>query len=663
MGEPTLTSPSPPPVRRYSRSLILILLVILNATSFFYFYKSSNEFISSIEHRLSTLVENRSDGIRSWVQGQQTRLQLLSGAKEIINVFKKSSELPDAFLKEYERSYKFKNFLFISIDKSLIYSFIKDRPLGELPKGPLQASAERVMMVLANDISEFTIDPQIKRPALYVSTPVFQDQKLLGVLAAELDEKKIYEIANNYAGLGSSGEVLLLTKGSEHGTSVIINPSRNNPSSAFQEYVSSSTGPNMWLKPLQGITGAGIGKDYRGIESFGAWSYISQVNWGILAKIDYYEVNARIRNLEWLCYFLVFLTLVYIVYLILTSPHYVENVRNKAKLYLSFKNYELLLSSLSVLGLLCTVYFVFKFHVSQNASEGKLKSFIKDQTDNFAQNINQNLYNIQSIGNSIAEDLNSGHLKKEDLKIRMQRDIDENPAVFGIIIAYAAGEYDQTENIFVLEAAGPKREGIKYYPVPSNFLTEKQRETGWGKLLLDPATGKVVKPYFSPFFKVGDLEKNTPIGFVSTLYEIAGIKNILTPIKMSKTSYAMVVSNEGTFLYYPEERYVKHQMTLLSMAQSSSQEFIDIAEKIISGGEGFDSFYDPHASETFWIYYRPIPNTHWEVAMIVNAAEGALGPEVIRYYYTAIISMAAFTFLCLASMTLLYFFKIRRSRQ
>ncbi|MFP4531589.1 MAG: ATP-binding protein [Desulfobacterales bacterium] len=155
-------------------------------------------------------------------------------------------------------------------------------------------------------LSGFRFYAPSQEPAAFVAAPVFEDQRFIGVLALQINNQRIFELASDYTGLGETGEMVLAAKSEE--SALFVAPLRHDPDAAFNRRV--SLGSDMAVpiqKAVQDESGAGVFKDYRGREVISAWRHISGINLGMVVKIDAAEAFSqvtRIRNWSLLIGFL-----------------------------------------------------------------------------------------------------------------------------------------------------------------------------------------------------------------------------------------------------------------------------------------------------------------------------------------------------------------------
>src|SRR5262249_39010115 len=68
---------------------------------------------------------------------------------------------------------------------------------------------DRALSLVKTDISDFRVDPVIGAPSAFVAAPVMKDGAVIGVLAVQINNAEVYDIVNDYTGLGETGETVV----------------------------------------------------------------------------------------------------------------------------------------------------------------------------------------------------------------------------------------------------------------------------------------------------------------------------------------------------------------------------------------------------------------------------------------------------------------------
>ena len=150
-------------------------------------------------------------------------------------------------------------------------------------------------MTLESSISDFEHYAPSNRPGAFVSVPIIRDGKLLGVVALQLDTQRIYQVAMENSGLGTTGETLL-TRLTDSGEAEFAAPLRHDPQAARQRKIDMKTAAVPIRNALLGQHGGGIENDYSGRQVVAAWRYLPELRWGMVVKMDADEALAPIYH-------------------------------------------------------------------------------------------------------------------------------------------------------------------------------------------------------------------------------------------------------------------------------------------------------------------------------------------------------------------------------
>ncbi len=220
-------------------------------------------------------------------------------AAERARLTARSAEFADYFT-YVAKSFGYVQLLLIDAGGRVVYAMDDSVPLGAsvvtggLASTELAAGFDRARTLLQSDLCGFQTYGATNQPIAFVSCPVFDGGKAIGVLALGLGTQRIWQVLSDLSGLGDTGEVVT---GQLEGNAVLVTtPLRHTPDAAFRLRI-----------PLEGRAGRGIqlaangergyGQlvDYRGKEIVAAWSYLPSFRWGMSVKQDADEAFALVR--------------------------------------------------------------------------------------------------------------------------------------------------------------------------------------------------------------------------------------------------------------------------------------------------------------------------------------------------------------------------------
>ncbi|GJQ57965.1 MAG: HAMP domain-containing protein [Candidatus Scalindua sp. AMX11] len=144
-------------------------------------------------------------------------------------------------------------------------------------------------------------------PTMIVSTPIADRNRIMGVACLRVDVKKISDLMRSIK-LGESGETYLINK-----QGFMVSESRfisdlkkegmiDKRTALVKKLINPETGKltksvSECLKGYEGYDGDGY-IDYRGVKVIGFWSWIPELDWGVVAEIDFEEGYQAVHGLH-----------------------------------------------------------------------------------------------------------------------------------------------------------------------------------------------------------------------------------------------------------------------------------------------------------------------------------------------------------------------------
>ena len=148
--------------------------------------------------------------------------------------------------------------------------------------------------LLQTEVSNFDWYPPSEDYAAFLAAPVFDQGIIIGNIVLQIDRSELNRTINRFAGLGRTGEIVSATQVDDE--LLITTPTRHAPELIGKVVDTDSFGP--LLQALRGQQGYGDFLDYRNEQVLAVWRYLPSLNWGLLAKIDYAELNEPIDRFQ-----------------------------------------------------------------------------------------------------------------------------------------------------------------------------------------------------------------------------------------------------------------------------------------------------------------------------------------------------------------------------
>ena len=586
----------------------------------------------------------------------------LGDYKGTSSAYKKPEAQLDQWLNHY--NHKFKDLFLINKDGIIFYVNKGEMINANLTEPSLRQSAlalsfERTKITLTPDISEFAIDPLVKDPSLFILEPVFSNKKFLAVLAIQLDETHFYKVLQDYQQPGLEGD-LYITKAI--GDRILyLSPSRSYSNNIFKNI--SNTNNDMdraAYKAAHGDSGFGKVRDKFDNELIAAWSFVPGLNWGLIAKISYTQAAQTLHFIRLLYFIFLVITLLGSFFLMYQFRN--SHIMHNAKRY--FFTARILKVAVWIAFTLCALFAAFlilKRLYLYRTFFGKVKESALVKIHSQAEFINQNILSIEKIAQEIANDLQTNTLKKEDISLRLARDLKEIPQLTSISVAFAPFAFDPEKRLYGIESQRTpeiKTNSITYdYMIPGS---QEDPQSDWynktikrGPFWTEPyyRDGKDRQMRYSiPFYNNADDKK--PQGVVSVTYNLDKIIASIRAMEVGKTGYGILLSSNGTFIYHPVEQYVKNQISLSDIAREQNNSSLgQIAQKIIKEKVGFENYTEHNTKIQYWLAYATIPSVKWTVAAVfsqeaLNLPVENLHQQLIWIFVMCVISLLLLALIC-----------------
>ncbi len=211
----------------------------------------------------------------------------------------------EAFLKYVANSFDYSQLLLLDNDGRILFSLdpsfstTQSILMGNLAGTELAVGWDRSRTLLQSGLSGFETYGTNAQPLAFITSPVFDNERVIGVLAMGIGPERIWKMLSDLSGLGDTGEIVT---GQRVGENVLVTiPLRFNLDAAFKFKIPIGAGMGTATqKAASGERGYGNSTDYRSESVIAAWCYLPSYRWGMNVKQDASEAFAMMhfqRNL------------------------------------------------------------------------------------------------------------------------------------------------------------------------------------------------------------------------------------------------------------------------------------------------------------------------------------------------------------------------------
>lgn len=319
---------------------MVALFPILTLYSLNYYFEK-NQFETQAIKQIDLILDEKIRKIETQIQNVENDIKLISNTPTIIESFlecekgfrannNQAIQNPklDKLLKNFTPKNDFYDLFFISNDGFVIYTLKKESDLntnlvnGIYKETNLAKVYQNAKLFLEVKISEFEYYQPSNNFGAFIAHPLFEEDKMIGVLATQIKQNKIFDMESIQEGLGETGELFAVTK-HKTGKVVSVTPLKYQKDSIQNEFIIPDVPGIPVKKAIKGERGSGIAHDYRGVEIIASWGYIPELNWGVVVKIDKSEVFKPLLDMQYYSFFIIFIVILLIVVAIFMATKHI----------------------------------------------------------------------------------------------------------------------------------------------------------------------------------------------------------------------------------------------------------------------------------------------------------------------------------------------------
>lgn len=256
-------------------------------------------------HSIATFIAERASGPAPRRAIEELNASFKAGELQSENHKRLSAQYQEAFQNYFDIHDYLYDMLLISNEGTIVFSMKQEKDFGANLHDPVMKNTNLSKMIdsihtfLDTSISDFDFYPHSDRATLFIGTPIFGKDQILGILVFQIKPETLYAFAQNFSGLSASGEIVF---GKKSGDEIIFTtPIRFDSEAAFRRKIKWDPSEKTAIplqKALHGETGLMQAKDYRGKKVLARYQYIPELKWGMVVKIDLEEAFAPVYHLE-----------------------------------------------------------------------------------------------------------------------------------------------------------------------------------------------------------------------------------------------------------------------------------------------------------------------------------------------------------------------------
>ncbi|RZB30436.1 MAG: phosphoserine phosphatase RsbU/P [Desulfobacteraceae bacterium Eth-SRB1] len=301
---------------------------------------------------------------------------------------------------------------------------------------------------------------------------------------------------------------------------------------------------------------------------------------------------------------------------------------------LAFKLILLILSSVTLIFLLI---FGYSYMYSRKII---IKNIEKNAMNLARATVNQIdvvLSSVEKVPENMACVLDQSLCTGEELNNLLKHIVQNNKEIYGSAVAFEPWIYDGEKERYApyfYKSSGKIRysnlgtASYKYFFQDWYQIPKELNRPVWTEPYFDEGGGNIIMSTYSvPFYRTVEGKKGIT-GIITADVSLSWLQEIVASIKIAKTGYGFLISQNGTFVTHPQKKFVMNE-TIFSQAEArGDEELRRIGREMIRGKSGFVPFRSLLTGKLCWMVYAPLSSSKLSLGVLFPQDE--LMADVVR---------------------------------
>ncbi|MFA5110417.1 MAG: adenylate/guanylate cyclase domain-containing protein [Desulfobaccales bacterium] len=276
--------------------------------------------------------------------------------------------------------------------------------------------------------------------------------------------------------------------------------------------------------------------------------------------------------------------------------------------------------------------FAYNYYTSRQAVLTEVAHDARDLTRATAYKIAVVLKGVEKVPLNLAAVMDNFTFQRPELLRLIKSTVATNPEVYGVAVAFEKYAFNPKQEYFCpyyfrqdgVISYDPTSEGDSHYQYwywDWYQIPQELNRPMWSEPYYDEGSGNIIMCTYSvPFFR-NIRGKKTFLGIVAADVSLMWLKDIVGGVKVCQTGYAFLISPNGVFVTYPDERLIMRS-SIFSIAEARQDPRLrQIGRDMIKGSENLAPIRDFLSDRPAWMYYAPVPGTGWSLGVVYPEAE------------------------------------------
>ena len=285
----------------------------------------------------------------------------------------------------------------------------------------------------------------------------------------------------------------------------------------------------------------------------------------------------------------------------------------------------LILTSVAIIFLSASIY---SYHASEEGIVRRAAENARHLTHETVFRIEAILRGVEKIPLNLAATLEHLPWQEQNLVPLLQTAVSNNKELFGLGIGFEPYGHNPKSLYFCpyvfrsddqLQVRMLGGESYRYFYLDWYQIPRELGRPLWSEPYF--GAGNIIESTYSvPFYREKEGRREMA-GVVSADISLMWLKDIVSAVKIYESGYAFLISQNGMFVTYPDQRLIMRESIFGLAEVRNDPKMREVGRDMIRGGEGFMPIPESLTGKRSWLYYAPLPSTGWSLGVIFPEAE------------------------------------------
>lgn len=282
-------------------------------------------------------------------------------------------------------------------------------------------------------------------------------------------------------------------------------------------------------------------------------------------------------------------------------------------------------------ALIFVVTLGYNYYQSRIILERELENNARNLALSLVYRVESEIAAVTGVTESMARSLENGRFSERELLSLLRTTVEKNPEIYGSGVAFEPYAFSRASRLYAPYYFRQKgkivfnRLETSYQYVPYLYwdwyqIPQELGKLEWSEPYFDEGAGNVLMSTCSmPIYEETGGRKKFK-GVVAADMSLDSLMKLVSSVKVLDTGYAALLSRNGMILAHPLKDAVMNE-TFFSMAEARNDPAMrKLGQKMIRGESGF-IFYKSLMGVRSWMFYAPIRQTGWTLAVVFPEKE------------------------------------------